>query len=638
MSGIAGIFHLDGAPADPRNLRRMMDAIAHRGRDGAETWVNNHIGLGCQLLEVAPESGNETQPFTGTSNLAVVFDGRLDNRDELLDLIEPAPGITRDAPDVALVAGFYRAFGSTRLSLLKGDFAFALYDAGHHRLLLVRDVIGVRPLYYCRAGEALLFASEIKALLAHPDVTPRPNDAHLAELILGTPPAGDGGLTFFEGISTLAPAHLVSASGDGIEHRRYWDFDPSATLKLASYGEYAEGFRHHLESALRRRMRSARPVALSLSGGLDSSSLCCLMQGLSQSAPSGTPPMKAYSYFFPDGCAADEKSYVAELEQCFGFRTERIPFAPMSLLDSGTASVESTESPIPESMWRSGEAMLASAAGAGARVLISGHWADQVLYDTSYLADLFRRFRWKQLIAHVRAYPHWFSDEDAVNFRRRVRRTLIRSCIPDPVVLRLRSLRHRINRFQRNRPWFTDRFRNAGNGVRPPPAQPGASNHARSLYDTVRSRYYVLAMANADKTAARHGMTRAYPFLDRDLIGFLMAIPGEFTTHRGVPKSLLRDALGDVLPPNIAARNWKADVTSMEIDAMRNEYPRIAGFLTRDCAAVAAGYVDADTLIEELESGRQQLHGSNLEVAWATEYLVGLELWLRAFFRGRESC
>jgi len=318
-------------------------------------------------------------------------------------------------------------------------------------------------------------------------------------------------------------------------------------------------------------------------------------------------------------------------------QVERIPLAPFNLLDTGKDSVECTETPIPESMWWTGQAMLGSVARTGARVLISGHWADQILYDPSYLVDLFRRFRWKQLGSHVREYPRWFTDEDALEFRRRVRKTIMRSFIPRFLVPWLRRARYRLKGFQRNRPWYTDTFRDAASLAPPPLHSAGSSSYARSLYDTVRSRFYVLAMASSDKVAAHHGIVRAYPFLDRDLIAFLMAIPGETATYHGVPKALLRDALRDVLPQSIAARNWKADTTRLEIDAMRNEYPRIADFLTRECVAARTGYVDATTLRDELSRGREQLNGSNLDVAWSMEYLVGLEMWLRTFFSGRNS-
>ncbi|MDX1513446.1 MAG: asparagine synthase-related protein [Gammaproteobacteria bacterium] len=640
MSGITGIFYRDGAPADPRDLARMMDALAHRGVDGAGTWLNGQAALGCHLLRVTPESESETQPYVSPDGFVAVFDGRLDNRDELFGLLDSTPGIDRDTPDVCLVAALYRQLGDEFISRLIGDFAFGLFDSNRRRLLLGRDVIGIKPLYYVQTGNSLLFGSEIKAILAHPGVDPRPNDAHLAELILLAPPAVDCGLTFFQDISMLGPGHVLVAETERVRISRYWDFDPSLKIRLRSYGEYVEAFRHHLETALRRRMRTPYSVALSLSGGLDSSSLCSLMHEIRRPLPdqTGKAMIRAYSYDSPARSDANEKPFVAELEKKFGFRTEFIPYGPPDIFDGLEDCISTTECPIAESMWTRGEMLLKSVARDGSRVLISGHWGDQLLFDWTYLVDLFREFRWRELRAHTREFAKWFTDVDASLWRRVVRRMLVRSCVPRFLVPTLRALRYRTPRFHRNRPWYTDVFRAAGNRASPRLPAVNCSRYSRSLYETVHSRYYVLGMSSSDKAASRHGVVRAYPFLDRDLVAFLMAIPGEIATHNGVPKALLRDGLTGLLPQKIAARNWKADTTKLEIDAMHEQYSRICQLLTSDCRVVRAGYVDGQALREALSAGREQLNAAEPGTAWDLEYVVGLEIWLRTFFSGDNSC
>ncbi|CAN5867962.1 hypothetical protein BH23GEM5_BH23GEM5_15670 [soil metagenome] len=197
MSGIAGIWNQNAAPVDPAILGRMSATLAHRGPDGEGLWVEGAVGLSCRLNRVTPESAGETQPLLHSSGAVLVFDGRLDNRDEVVAACRDSSPVGRDSPDPALVLAAYHQWGDAFPEHLTGDFALALWDPRRHRLLLVRDAIGVRPLYYCRVGATFLFASEIKALLAHPDFVARPDEDHLAELLLGAYPQDDRGLTFF---------------------------------------------------------------------------------------------------------------------------------------------------------------------------------------------------------------------------------------------------------------------------------------------------------------------------------------------------------------------------------------------------------------------------------------------------------
>src|SRR5262249_18316560 len=157
----------------------------------------------------------------------LVFDGRLDNREELLSALKDAPEIEQNCPDPTLVLAAYIAFGERFAERLNGDFALGLFDPRRQQLWLARDAVGIRTLYYYRSGATFLFASEIKALLAHPGVSTRPNDDVLADYIFqGLPGPDERGETFFEGIFSLPPAFLGVLTPKGFMTRRYWDFRP----------------------------------------------------------------------------------------------------------------------------------------------------------------------------------------------------------------------------------------------------------------------------------------------------------------------------------------------------------------------------------------------------------------------------
>src|SRR3972149_8709319 len=278
MSGIVGIWNLKDQPVEKPLLQRLSTTLAHRGSDGEGIWSRGSVGLACQNLWVTPESEKEIQPKVHPSGTVVVFDGRLDNREEILARLKGSHDISPASRDRALILAAYRAVKERLPEWLVGDFSFALFDPHEPQLLLVRDVLGVRPLYYYRTADTFLFASEAKALLSHPQVSAQPEDDLLADFLLDR--FHDQERTFFKGISSLPPAHAALISPKGFKKWRYWDFDPNKRIRLGSYQVYAEAFREVFEKSVKRRLRSAYPVAVSVSGGLDSSSVLCQAEAL----------------------------------------------------------------------------------------------------------------------------------------------------------------------------------------------------------------------------------------------------------------------------------------------------------------------------------------------------------------------
>ena len=207
--------------------------------------------------------------------MAICFDGRLDNRDELREKLPP--GQLRDeaaTPDAALALAAYLHFGESFPRELKGDFAIAIFDGTQQKLVLARDVMGIRPLHYCKTGNTFLAASEIKAILAYPGFEARPDDDGLADLLL----EGDWyerHITCFKNVFRVVPGHLIVVTAKEERVVQYFDFDPTRQLRLSSIGEYAEALRALFQQAVQRRLRSSHPVGVLVSGGLDSSAILC---------------------------------------------------------------------------------------------------------------------------------------------------------------------------------------------------------------------------------------------------------------------------------------------------------------------------------------------------------------------------
>ena len=250
MSGLAGAWNLDGAPVDRAILARMAAAVAHRGADYSGIHCSGPAGFASRVHRVTPESVAECQPVTDSAGNVVLFDGRLDNRTDLLATIGRREVIA-GAPDSTLVLAAWNEWGEKFLGRLQGDFALALFDARACRLILARDAVGCRPLYYWTDGRRFVFGSEIKAVIAHPDVPAKPNENLLADFfLLERLPYDDGGETFFDGIQAVRPGSCLSVTPDATMSVPFWSFNARAQTRFRTHGDYAQRLRELFVAAV----------------------------------------------------------------------------------------------------------------------------------------------------------------------------------------------------------------------------------------------------------------------------------------------------------------------------------------------------------------------------------------------------
>jgi asparagine synthase (glutamine-hydrolysing) len=636
MSGIVGLWNLDDAPADEDIFCRMTATLRRRGPDGERRVVVGSIGIGHHHLRVTPEEAGEHQPLLDTSGIVLAMDGRLDNRDELLACLSLSPSTS----DAACVLAAYRRWQESFAERLNGDFALALFDPKTQQLLLARDPIGIRTLYYHRTSRLFAFASEIKALLAHPDVPTCPDDDGLADyLLIDARPLDRQETTCFSGISSVVPAHLIRATRQAVEVRRYWDFDTGRTVRFGSFDEYADGFRHHFREAVRRRARSNRPIAVSVSGGLDSSSILSQAETLRRDGALSTSRIHGISYTGAEGTAADERAYLEDLERTYGIVIERFPIEPFIGATIGQGEqVRIVEAPFTDSMWGVTRELHRRAHGSGSRVLLSGHWGDEVLFSSAYLVDLFRGFAWATIRRHLREYRRWFGRAEVRVLARRFVVDLVRHQLPRAFVPPLKRIRRRLSK--RRRTCFSDRFLAHALRFADRPASIGEGFHsaqARALYLEIRSKYHVHCMEWNNRVSASYGLDAASPFLDRDLLAYLMAVPGDVQCRDGVPRSLLREGLRGVLPDAIRARTWKADFSPVANEGVRKDWSAILQALSSDSAGVRLGYLDAERLRMEVADLCGQLDGPECTASWDLADLYGLEMWFQVFLRDRSA-
>lgn len=635
MSGILGIWNLDGRPVDPEILERMRTRLAHRGKDHEGQWIQGPVGFATQLLRVTPEASIETQPVVHSSGAVLVFDGRLDNREELLRHCPPLLHPPSSVPDSTLALAAFEAFGEDFPDRLLGDFALGLFEPGKRRLLLARDAIGLRPLYFRLGNNLFLFASEVKPILAHPLVRAQPDEDLLADFLLGRMVAPEG-RTFFQDIKTLLPGHLLTVTPERCVTRRYWDFDLAAPRKLGSFEDYAAEFRCHLHTAVKRRLRSATPVCVSLSGGLDSSSIYCLAETLGQNKGAAGPLVHGISYTPPGDSPINEKAFLQEIERTFGVPVTRVPAGPPGFIRYSRQLVWQVEAPFLDGQWTTTLSFLDTAGSLGSRVILGGHWADQVLCSQAYLVDLAYGLRWGVLLKHLWRPASYYPSSSLKHFRRRFLLDLIKEALPESLLSHLRKYR-----LKPQRPWYTEAFQQRARtraAAGSPAPKESASLHARALYEEVRSSHRQLCLDWHNKVAAMRGMEMAFPFLDRELLAFLMSIPGEVLNWEGVPKAILREAMRGVVPDAIRARDWRSETTTLIIDGIEWDYRELVHAVHSDPLAVRLRYVRPEVLKPELARLRTCLRRDpSCKTAWTLSDLIGLELWLQAFWGNAQS-
>lgn len=309
MCGIVGIFDRGGAPVDERLLARMTGRIQHRGPDGEGHFIAPGVGIGMRRLSIIDLDGGN-QPLTNEDRtLQVVFNGEIYNYIELRAELITHGHQFKTHSDTEVIVHAYEQWGADCVSRFNGMFAFALWDGRKRELLLARDHLGIKPLYYTTVGPRVLFASEVKALLEDPRCPREVSLNGLGQLFsLRFVPAPD---TLFAGIHKLPAGHRMTLSASGMRVQRYWNRKPelrSATREAQLIEEY----QFLLEDAVRLQMRSDVPVGLFLSSGVDSSTILALMSRYS------AQPVRTFTIGFEDNEGSDETAVARETARRFG--------------------------------------------------------------------------------------------------------------------------------------------------------------------------------------------------------------------------------------------------------------------------------------------------------------------------------
>ncbi|MDQ6948096.1 MAG: asparagine synthase-related protein [Actinomycetota bacterium] len=625
MSGIGGVVRVDGGAVDPSDVAFLIEGMRHRGPDGIGDWRGEGVALVQALLRATPEAPLDAQPLADeTGTLRVVFDGRLDNRDELRRALDGAGCRLRSASDAEILLQAYRRWERGCISRLIGDFAFALWDGRHSLLFCGRDPLGMKPFVYRTDGRRLVWASELRPIALLPGASSRPNLGMIAELLASNVTSRDE--TVWDGVLRLPPAHTLTVEGGRIAVSRYWDLEPGNQIRHISHEEYADHLREVLTVAVRDRMRTVGPSVVELSGGIDSSALLGLAMNGHKVAPSEAG-LEAVSLVYP-GRDCDESMHIDAVADFWEFEPTRV--LPVA---AGTFDYEAqarTNADVPAypavALW---DGLYAAVRGLGARSTLNGIGGDEWFTGTAvHVADLLRAGRFRELSGFVRGAAAFEERSAAAVIWYYGFRSLAAHSLWRPISEGLRS---RVA--TRRAPWVTPGFATSV-GLRDRLLVPERRNLTTiaqgQICHTLDGGILTNSCEFVERFAANYGLELRLPFLDVRVLEFALAIPEAERWGSGMPKRVLRSAVRGLAPDSVLDRLDKQGPSFISAEQLLS--PETAACL-RSPVIEREGWVDGNRLraMHAEMAGRYRRSDPGWDAhIWPLWRAVAVELWLRA--------
>jgi asparagine synthase (glutamine-hydrolysing) len=631
MCGIAGIVAADHLHADERvRLTSMRDVITHRGPDEAGTHCDEFAGLAHRRLSIVDLAAGQQPLSNEDGSVWVVFNGEIYNHAEIRPELEAFGHVYRTRCDTETIVHAYEQWGDSCVERFRGMFAFAIWDAPRRRLLLARDRMGIKPLYWTVVHGRLLFGSEIKAILASGLVRAQANERAIPEL-LGTRYVS-GTETLFSGIHRLLPGHILIFQNGVPTTRQWWDI-PAGKRRpeddRMTDADAVAGFRARLEDAVRTRLMADVPLGMFLSGGLDSSAIAALMAGMIDR------PLETFSVAFKQR-AFSELGYARQVARAIHANPHEIV---IDKDDFFTA--------LPRLVWHEDEPIahpssvplyfVSKLAGEHVKVVLTGEGSDELLAGYG---------KYPRALVNWRAGALWALAPDP-----------IRQFVAGSIVPRLPA---RIGRYASRsflamprtpEAMFFDNFAAIGlrrqRGLVGPRLAPFATAAAyapsRAYFDAPNGRsttldrllyadlktYLVELLMKQDQMSMAASIESRVPFLDHPLVEFAARLPARMKLRGRTTKWILRESVKTLLPAEILTRPKMGFPVPFGL-WLRGRGADLARDILLDTRARQRGLTDpaaVAALIEAHASGTAQ----GTDALWS---LINLELWYRTFIDG----
>lgn len=606
MTVQAGVWNFDGQPVDQQLLMRMSEELADYGRDGVSTFIDGQLGMLYQPFHTTQESRLERQPYKSVSGRVITWDGRLDNRDDLISQL--STDLADDRTDLAIVVAAFEKWGAACFAKLTGDWALALWDPSKQELILARDYVGARQMFYYPTSKSVTWCNSLGPL-ALSGVELSVCDEYVAGYLAFWPEAH---LTPYREIHSVPPGMFVRVRRGSLSFHPYWTFDPNHSVRYKTDAEYEEQFRHLFREAVRCRLRSDSPVLAELSGGLDSSAIVCMADDLRTKESRDTPFVRTFSFFDRGEPDEEDCHYFVKVERKrgrIGHHAELIGLGDTFRLDYPTFIATPGFGLRQELKEAQSEVM----AHEQYKVVLSGIGGDQMLGQALdprvQLADLVVQFHFTRLFKQLMAWSLF------------LRRPWTRLLAQSVKIALPNTLRCRMAPVAKVQPWLNPNFAKKHRiRERLLPASAGSW----SWLPSSRESFQMLQQLAGQMTdVPAFTLETRYPFLDQRLTTFLMAIPTDQLLRPGERRSLMRRALVDIVPGEILQRLTKSGTGRCISMTLQKHWNTIETALP---LAHASRYIDDERFRKELlalKNGRMPLYSVQLLRG------LSLELWLR---------
>ena len=555
----AGEGAREGLRVDRGLLVALTHALAYRGPDAREVWADGPVGFGHALLRTTRESGVERQPASFEGRYWITADARIDCRSELeAELGRAGYKVRQPVADCELILRAYAAWGERSVEHLRGDFAFAIWDARERQLFCARDHFGTKPFYYAEFGGTLAFSNTLNCLRMHPEFSGALNEPAIADyLLFGV--NTDAAATTFAEIQRLPPAHTLTATAERVRTARYWSAPVDGAVRHRRSREYVEELQRLLQAAVTDRMRGER-AAILLSGGLDSGSVAAVAREVT-ARTRGTSELHAFTVTYAAETAAEETAFARKTAAFLNVPHQAIPLDGIEPFerrdDPEFAYPEPTDDAFFAGLFEEFRAI-----STHSRVALSGEGADNVMHFQMwpFASTLLREKRFGRFLAVSAAY---------LNVRR----------------FPWRGIRYRANTMLgRNGgapgfpTWIAPEFArrmNLADRWREQNARYESTTHPTlpKAHASLSLPQWQQLFENSDPGVTRHPVEVRYPFLDLRVVNYLLALPAFPWVYE---KSILREAMIGKLPEEVRKRPKKPLASDPLAGKLRQYRERLA--------------------------------------------------------------
>ena len=613
MSVQFGRWNFDGKPVDRDYLEKVKPVIALYGPDDGGSFAKTNVSILYRAFHTTKESRREVQPYVMASGAILTWDGRLDNRTELIRGLGDV--MTSHSTDVEIVSAAYEYWRSDCFARLIGDWALSIWDANTRSLILAKDPIGTRHLHYSLDENQITWSTILDPLVLFADRSFALNEEYIAGWFSFFPAAH---LTPYVGIHSVPPSSFVTIRAGTHGISKYWDFDRDNRIRYRTDAEYEEHFRFVFAEAVRRRLRSDSPILAELSGGMDSSSIVCMADTIIAHGAAATPRLDTLSYYDDSEPNWNERPYFTKVEEKRGRTGTHIDVGSQESFkfEFDSDHFAATPGSCGGRSSETGKQFAACMTSQGNRVVLSGIGGDEVMggvpTPTPELEDLLARAKFRTLAHQLKVW--------ALNKRKPWFYLLFeaaRGFFPPALV--------GVPKHMRPAPWLHANFVKQNRA-----ALQGYETRLRlfgplpTFQDNVSTIEALQRQLGCDCLPSEPPYEKRYPYLDRSLLEFIYAIPREQLVRPGQRRSLMRQAHVSVFPDQLLNRKRKAFVTRGPRIGIAAELPHLLE-VSHKMLMTSLEIADSTRFVEALQKTRQ---GAVVSIV-ALMRTLGIELWLR---------